>query len=62
MKDEKLKVVRVTRTEFELSNGRVYQHNLELDEVPTIEKFQEIYDRQRSALFPEDGSDTANYS
>lgn len=62
MKDEKTRVVRVTRTEFELNNGRVYQHNLELNEVPTPEKFQEIYDQWRSILIPEDGSDTANYS
>lgn len=33
--DDEVRVVRVTRTEFELSDGRVYQHVVELDEVPT---------------------------
>ena len=37
-------VTRVTKTEFELDDGRVYQHPFELDEVPTIEEFQRIYD------------------
>ena len=39
-----MKVVRVTKTEFELEDGRVYDHPIELDEVPTIEEFQKIYD------------------
>ena len=33
-------VTRVTKTEFELDDGRVYQHQFELDEVPTNEEFQ----------------------
>ena len=40
-------VTRVTKTEFELDDGRVYQHPLELDEVPTKEEFQRIYDHWR---------------
>ena len=38
-----MKVVRVTKTEFELEDGRVYEHPVELNEVPTIEEFQKIY-------------------
>jgi predicted HAD superfamily phosphohydrolase len=38
----KPKVVRVTATEFELSDGRVYQHPVQLDDVPTPEEFQDI--------------------
>ncbi len=41
-------VTRVTRTEFELNDGRVYQHPFELDEVPTAEEFQRIYDHWRN--------------
>jgi len=39
-----LKVVRVTKTEFELENGDIFPHMVELDKTPTIEEFQEIYD------------------
>lgn len=36
-------VVRVTKTEFELDYGRIFQHPVELDDVPTIEEFQKIF-------------------
>ena len=39
-----MKVVRVTKTEFELEDGRVYEHPVDLDEIPTVEEFQKIYD------------------
>jgi hypothetical protein len=39
-----MKVVRVTKTEFELEDGRVYEHPVELEEVSSIEEFQKIYD------------------
>lgn len=38
-------VVRVTSTEFELNDGRVFEHPIPLEEVPTLEEFQQIYDR-----------------
>ena len=44
MEIKPVKVVRVTKTEFELEDGRVYEHPVELDEVPTVEEFQKIYD------------------
>lgn len=34
------KVVRVTKTEVELSDGQVIPHIVELDEVPTVEQMQ----------------------
>lgn len=37
-------IVRVTKTEFELEDGTIYPHAIELDEVPTPEEFQETYD------------------
>lgn len=40
---ERHKVVRVTRTEFELDNGVIYPHVVELDEDLTAEEFQAIY-------------------
>jgi len=50
----KTKVVRVTATEFELSDGRVFQHVLPLDPVPTTEEFQKHYDRWSNLLRNDD--------
>ena len=47
MKKRKPMVVRVTKEEFELDDGRIFPHVIELDEVPTIEEFQKIYDKVR---------------
>lgn len=41
---KKMKVVRVTKTEFELEDGRVFPHFIELEKVPTLKQFQNIYD------------------
>ncbi|NEP03301.1 MAG: hypothetical protein F6K58_32620 [Symploca sp. SIO2E9] len=56
-----VKVVRVTRTEFELSDGRVFPHVVELDEdeVPTPEEFQEIHDYWKFTLTT-DGRNSIN--
>ena len=45
-------VIRVTKTEFELSDGRIYPMIFDFadDEVPTVEEFQRQYD-QWLALF-----------
>lgn len=40
----KNRVVRVSTTEFEMADGRVYPHVAPLDPVPTLEEFQELYD------------------
>jgi len=40
-------VVRVTKDEFELDDGRIFPHVIELDDIPTIEEFQKIYDGVR---------------
>ena len=37
-------IVRVTKTEFETADGTVRPMVIELDETPTVEEFQEIYD------------------
>jgi len=41
---KKAMVVRVTETEFELEDGRIYQHPITFDDIPTVEEFQDIYD------------------
>lgn len=38
------KIVRITKTEFEMEDGTIRSIPFELDEVPTIEEFQQIYD------------------
>lgn len=43
-------VVRVTKTEFELDDGRIFPHPVELDEVPSVEEFQKIYDKSRNLV------------
>ncbi|MDY7004586.1 MAG: hypothetical protein SWX82_11675 [Cyanobacteriota bacterium] len=52
MDENSIKVVRVTTTEFELSDGRVYEHPipLEYEEVPLPEAFQEFYDHWLNIL------------
>ena len=40
----KNKVVRVSATEFELDDGRVFPHLESLDPVPSPEEFQAFYD------------------
>lgn len=46
------KVVRVNAEEFELDNGQVIPHVVELDEdeIPSVEEFQATYDRWRSVI------------
>ena len=48
--EKKPMVVRVTKTEFELDDGRIFPHPVELDDVPTVEEFQKIYDRSRKLV------------
>jgi len=48
--EKKPMVVRVTKTEFELDDGRIFPHPVELDDVPTIEEFQKIYDKSRKLV------------
>ena len=54
-----VKVVRVTSTEFELSDGQVFQHVVPLDDVPTPEEFQVHYDRWKEFLESDENGKTA---
>ena len=49
--EKKGMVVRETKDEFELSDGRIYPHPIELEEIPSVEEFQEIYDYWRDLLY-----------
>ena len=44
------RVVRVTKTEFELDNGDIYPHNFELDEDITVEEFQKLLDSSKELI------------
>lgn len=42
---EHRKVIRVTEKEFELDNGVVYPHVTQFEEAPSLEDFQDSYDK-----------------
>ena len=48
--EKKPMVVRVSKTEFELDDGRIFPHPVELDHVPTVEEFQKTYDKSRKLV------------
>ena len=50
IKETNYKVVRVTKTEFELDNGDIYPHNLELNEDITVEEFQKLLDSSKELI------------
>ena len=50
MKLQKMIVVRVTKTEFELDNGDIYPHTFELDEDITIDEFQMLLNESQSTM------------
>ncbi|MFW6272871.1 MAG: hypothetical protein ACOC2U_03730 [bacterium] len=48
--ERKYKVVKVTKTEFELENGDVYQHEFEFDEDITVEEFQMLLNSSKKLI------------
>ena len=44
------KVVRVSKTDFELDNGAVYPHLVPLDVVPSVQDFQKTYGQPQGWL------------
>ena len=47
---ERAMVVKVDKDGFELSDGRVFEHPEPLDDVPSVEEFQKIYDSWREVF------------
>ena len=47
------RIVRVDENEFETDDGTIYQHLEPLEEVPSIEEFQEIYDNWENIIADE---------
>jgi len=50
IQDKKYKVVRVTKTEFELESGDVFPIPFELEKVPTIKQFQKMIDDSKDLI------------
>lgn len=50
MEEKNMKVVRVSKTEYELENGDVYPNVFELDEDITVEEFQKLLDESKSMI------------
>ena len=48
--DTNYKVIKVTKTEFELDNGDIYPHNFELDEDISVEEFQKLLDSSKELM------------
>jgi hypothetical protein len=50
MQEKKLKVVRVTKEEYELENGDIFPHIFNFEEEITIEEFQKILDESKEMV------------
>jgi len=48
--DKQFKVVRVSKTEFELDTGDIYPLPFELDEELSVEEFQKILDGSKDLM------------
>lgn len=50
LKDKKFKVIRVTKTEFELDNGDIYPHTFDIEESISVKEFQKLLDASQSTM------------
>ena len=48
--DMHLKVVKVTKTNYTLDNGDVYEHTFDIDENITIDEFQSLLDNAKNVI------------
>lgn len=44
------KVVNVTKTDYTLENGDVYEHTFDIDEDITVEEFQKLLDNAKNTI------------
>ena len=44
------KVVKVTKTDYTLDNGDVYEHTFDVDENITVEEFQSLLDNAKNII------------
>lgn len=50
LQNMQLKVVEVTKTNYTLENGDVYEHTFDIDEDITVEEFQKLLDNAKSTI------------
>jgi len=50
LKEMKPKVIEVTKTNYTLDNGDVYEHTFDIDEDITVEEFQALLDNARETI------------
>ena len=50
LQNMQLKVVEVTKTNYTLENGDVYEHTFDIDENITVEEFQKLLDNAKNAI------------
>ena len=44
------KVIKVTKTDYMLENGDIYEHQFEIDENITVEEFQKLLDNAKFTI------------
>jgi len=50
LQEMKPKVIEVTKTNYTLDNGDVYEHTFDIDEDITVEEFQALLDNARETI------------
>ena len=48
--DEELEIVRVDSFEFELSDGRIFEHSFLFEELPSLNEFNKIYSQSSDLI------------
>ena len=50
LENMQLKVVEVTKTNYTLENGDVYEHTFDIDEDMTVDEFQKLLDNAKNTI------------
>lgn len=50
LENMQLKVVEVTKTNYTLENGDVYEHTFDIDDDITVEEFQKLLDNAKNTI------------
>ena len=50
LQNMQLKVVEVTKTNYTLENGDVYEHTFDIDEDITVKEFQKLLDNAKNTI------------
>jgi len=50
LQNMQLKVVEITKTNYTLENGDVYEHTFDIDEGITVDEFQKLLDNAKNTI------------